>query len=76
VYQLLLFFHIRPANQRTTVGVVLCQKVGSPWSKLYHDHTDWTESDYVIQTRNQSRRYGTMHMPLLRLRTWDGNIAK
>ena len=30
-----LFFHVRPANQPSIMGVVLCHNIESPWSKWY-----------------------------------------
>jgi hypothetical protein len=36
VYQLVLFFHVRPANQPTVTRVALCQKkFGDPWFLEY-----------------------------------------
>jgi hypothetical protein len=38
LYQLLLFFHVQPANQATITGVALCYKnVAHPWSRTYEN---------------------------------------
>jgi len=54
VYQLLLLFHVRPANQPTVPGVALCnKKVVDPWARTFFcDVCVWVKRNFIAEWCN------------------------